>query len=164
MCAAAIGMNNKVAVFASFLVFESTVGMFYPVRILTLCQLWTITVHLNLLKSQAYGHIKSSLIPEEVRSSVMTLFRVPLNMLVMIVLLKVSAQRFSRYRCLYPLLFDFVGQIEDLSLGTVLSICAAAHFFALLFFAVYYHKRSEKRATHYHSLDTNYQFELKGNV
>ena len=40
---------------------------------------------------QSYGRIKSAVIPEEVRSAVMTLFRVPLNALVVVMLLKVDA-------------------------------------------------------------------------
>ncbi len=41
----------------AFLLFELTVGMFYP----------------------SYGSIKSQNIPEEVRSGVMNIFRIPLN-------------------------------------------------------------------------------------
>jgi len=37
------------------------------------------------------GCIKSEIIPEEVRSSVMNLFRVPMNAIVVIVLLKISS-------------------------------------------------------------------------
>jgi hypothetical protein len=44
-------------VYLAFLLFELTVGMFYP----------------------SYGSIKSQNIPEEVRSGVMNIFRIPLN-------------------------------------------------------------------------------------
>lgn len=44
-------------VYLAFLLFELTVGMFYP----------------------SYGSIKSQSIPEEVRSGVMNIFRIPLN-------------------------------------------------------------------------------------
>jgi len=37
------------------------------------------------------GCIKSEIIPEEVRSSVMNLFRVPMNAIVVVVLLKISS-------------------------------------------------------------------------
>lgn len=43
--------------YLAFLLFELTVGMFYP----------------------SYGSIKSQNIPEEVRSGVMNIFRIPLN-------------------------------------------------------------------------------------
>lgn len=43
--------------YTAFLLFELTVGMFYP----------------------SYGSIKSQSIPEEVRSGVMNIFRIPLN-------------------------------------------------------------------------------------
>jgi predicted MFS family arabinose efflux permease len=46
-------MENKTIVYSMFLVFEMTVGLFYP----------------------AYGMIKSEKIPEDIRSSVMNIFR-----------------------------------------------------------------------------------------
>lgn len=49
--------KQTLPVYLAFLLFELTVGMFYP----------------------AYGSIKSQHIPEEVRSGVMNIFRIPLN-------------------------------------------------------------------------------------
>jgi hypothetical protein len=46
-------IDNKKIVYAMFLLFEMTVGLFYP----------------------AYGCIKSERIPEEIRSAVMNIFR-----------------------------------------------------------------------------------------
>jgi hypothetical protein len=59
--------------FFSFLVFETSVGMFYP----------------------AYGVIKSRFIEEDVRSTVMNFFRVPLNAFVALLLLNID--QFSTY-------------------------------------------------------------------
>ena len=49
--------QQTLPVYMAFLLFELTVGMFYP----------------------SYGSIKSQSIPEEVRSGVMNIFRIPLN-------------------------------------------------------------------------------------
>ena len=61
-------IENKEIVLAMFLCFEGTVGVFYP----------------------SYGVIKSEKIPEDIRASVMNIFRVPLNFFVVILLLKVK--------------------------------------------------------------------------
>jgi len=61
-------INDKPVVYAMFLLFEMTVGLFYP----------------------AYGVIKSEKIPEEIRSAVMNIFRIPLNMFVVLLLLKIK--------------------------------------------------------------------------
>lgn len=53
MGSTALFLSNKFIVYAMFLVFEMTVGLFYP----------------------AYGVIKSEKIPEEIRSAVMNIFR-----------------------------------------------------------------------------------------
>jgi len=53
MAVVASFLETKIVVYAMFLVFETTVGVFYP----------------------AYGVIKSEKIPEEIRSSVMNIFR-----------------------------------------------------------------------------------------
>ena len=50
-------VHQTPSVYLAFLLFELTVGMFYP----------------------SYGSIKSQHVPEEVRSGVMNIFRVPLN-------------------------------------------------------------------------------------
>ena len=60
--------ESKIVVYICFLVFEISVGVFYP----------------------AYGVIKSEKIPEEIRSSVMNIFRMPLNAFVVLLLLKVK--------------------------------------------------------------------------
>lgn len=58
----------KFIVYLMFLLFEISVGVFYP----------------------AYGVIKSEKVPEEIRSSVMNIFRIPLNAFVVIILLKIK--------------------------------------------------------------------------
>jgi len=63
-----ITMNEHILYWA-FALFETCCGMFFP----------------------TLGCIKSEIIPEEVRSSVMNLFRVPMNAIVVIVLLKISS-------------------------------------------------------------------------
>ena len=60
--------ENKFIVYCMFLIFETSVGVFYP----------------------AYGVIKSEKIPEEIRSSVMNIFRMPLNAFVVLLLLKIK--------------------------------------------------------------------------
>ncbi|CAM9137520.1 unnamed protein product, partial [Ectocarpus fasciculatus] len=59
-------MDNKMVVYCMFLAFELTVGLFYP----------------------SYGMIKSEKIPEDIRSAVMNIFRMPLNLFVVVLLLK----------------------------------------------------------------------------
>ncbi len=61
-------LETKPLVYFMFLVFESTVGVFYP----------------------SYGMIKSERIPEDIRSAVMSIFRMPLNAFVVILLLKIK--------------------------------------------------------------------------
>jgi hypothetical protein len=87
-------LENKVIVYYMFLVFETTVGMFYP----------------------SYGVIKSERIPEEVRSTVMNIFRIPLNAFVVLLLLK----------------------IKYLSSGVVFGVCTGAHFVAFLSYLFFY--------------------------
>jgi hypothetical protein len=53
MAITAIFLETKIIVYMMFLLFECTVGVFYP----------------------AYGVIKSEKIPEEIRSAVMNIFR-----------------------------------------------------------------------------------------
>jgi hypothetical protein len=53
MAITAMFLETKIVVYMMFLVFETTVGVFYP----------------------AYGVIKSEKIPEEIRSAVMNIFR-----------------------------------------------------------------------------------------
>lgn len=68
MAAITIFLENKAIVFLSFLLFETTVGVFYP----------------------AYGVIKSEKIPEDIRAAVMNIFRIPLNFFVVLLLLKIK--------------------------------------------------------------------------
>jgi predicted MFS family arabinose efflux permease len=90
----AFNLENKTLVYLMFLLFESTVGVFYP----------------------SYGMIKSERIPEEIRSAVMNIFRMPLNAFVVLLLLK----------------------IKYLSSFIVFSICTAAHAVAFLCYAYFY--------------------------
>eukprot|EP01129_Flabellula_baltica_P008595 TRINITY_DN3429_c0_g1_i1.p1 TRINITY_DN3429_c0_g1~~TRINITY_DN3429_c0_g1_i1.p1 ORF type:complete len:433 (+),score=62.21 TRINITY_DN3429_c0_g1_i1:225-1523(+) len=59
-----LGDGKEYIIYAAFLVFETCVGVYYPIM----------------------GTLKSSYIPEESRSAVMNLFRLPLNILVVLVL------------------------------------------------------------------------------
>jgi len=85
-------LREKWFVYAMFLVFEGTTGVFYP----------------------SYGMIKSEKIPEDIRSAVMNILRIPLNIFVVLLLLK----------------------FKYLSSSTVLSVCTAAH--AIAFGAYFY--------------------------
>lgn len=92
MATITVFLEYKVVVYAMFLLFEGTVGVFYP----------------------SYGVIKSEKIPEDIRSAVMNIFRIPLNAFVVLLLLK----------------------IKFLSSQTVFFICTLAHGMA---FACYYY-------------------------
>lgn len=72
----------------------------------------------------AYGVIKSEKIPEDIRSAVMNIFRIPLNAFVVLLLLK----------------------IKFLSSQVVFFICTMAHLVALLCYA-YFYAYSGKGAT-----------------
>jgi MFS transporter, MFS domain-containing protein family, molybdate-anion transporter len=87
-------IDNKPIVYGMFLLFETTVGVFYP----------------------SYGVIKSEEIPEEIRSSVMNIFRIPLNAFVVVLLLK----------------------IKYLSPQIVFSVCAGSHAVAFLCYFYFY--------------------------
>ena len=89
-----IFIDNKPIVYAMFLLFETTVGVFYP----------------------SYGVIKSEKIPEDIRSSVMNIFRIPLNAFVVILLLK----------------------IKFLSSKLVFTVCASSHAVAFLCYLYFY--------------------------
>lgn len=91
----ALFLNNKNVVYLMFLVFETTVGMFYP----------------------SYGVIKSEKIPEDIRSAVMNIFRIPLNAFVVILLLK----------------------IKYLSSETIFQICSGAHLLSFISYAYFYY-------------------------
>ena len=68
MITVALCLNNKLIVYSMFLLFESTVGVFYP----------------------CYGKIKAEKIPEEIRSAVMNIFRILLNAFVVLSPLKIN--------------------------------------------------------------------------
>ena len=87
-------LDNKPVVYVCFLVFEGCVGVFYP----------------------SYGVIKSEKIPEEIRSSVMNLFRLPLNCFVVLLLLK----------------------IKYLSSRIVFSVCTISHALAFICYSYFY--------------------------
>lgn len=89
-----IFLEQKMIVYAMFLLFECTVGVFYP----------------------SYGVIKSEKIPEDIRSAVMNIFRIPLNAFVVLLLLK----------------------IKYLSSQTVFLICSIAHGMAFLCYWYFY--------------------------
>lgn len=95
-------LDHKLIVYSCFLIFEGTVGVFYP----------------------SYGVIKSEKIPEDIRSAVMNIFRIPLNAFVVLLLLK----------------------IKYLSSRIVFAICTLAHGFAFLcYFYFYYHSRGGEK-------------------
>jgi predicted MFS family arabinose efflux permease len=89
-----IFFEYKIVVYSMFLVFEMTVGLFYP----------------------SYGVIKSEKIPEDIRSAVMSIFRIPLNAFVVLLLLK----------------------IKFMPAYAVFMICAATHFFSFLSYMYFY--------------------------
>ena len=90
----ALFIDNKPVVYMMFLIFEATVGVFYP----------------------SYGVIKSEKIPEEIRSSVMNIFRIPLNAFVVVLLLK----------------------IKYLSPQMVFTVCTGSHAMAFLCYFYFY--------------------------
>lgn len=100
MGATTMFIDNKQIVYAMFLLFEMTVGLFYP----------------------AYGCIKSERIPEEIRSAVMNIFRMPLNGFVVLLLLK----------------------IKYLAPESVFMVCTCAHGFS---FVCYWHFYTSSKAS-----------------
>jgi MFS family permease len=102
MACISLFMDNKFMVYCMFLLFELTVGLFYP----------------------SYGVIKSEKIPEDIRSAVMNIFRMPLNLFVVILLLKV----------------------KFLSPSSVFKICTGAHFVSFCCY-YYFYKTMSKQTT-----------------
>ena len=94
MAMVTIFLEQKTIVYTMFLLFECTVGVFYP----------------------SYGVIKSEKIPEDIRSAVMNIFRIPLNAFVVVLLLK----------------------IKFLSSRSVFFICTLAHGTAFLCYLYFY--------------------------
>lgn len=88
-------LRNKLFVYIMFLVFEGTTGVFYPV----------------------YGMIKSKKIPEDSRSAVMNILRIPLNVFVVLLLLK----------------------FKYLSSEMVISVCTLGHGVAFASYAYFYY-------------------------
>lgn len=99
MLTVATCLEDKITVYCMFLVFEVTVGLFYP----------------------CFGLIKSEKIPEESRSAIMNIFRIPLNAFVIVLLCK----------------------IESLSFETIFLVCAAAHFVGLVCYLYFYFYQSQ---------------------
>jgi len=106
MAGVTLFLDNKPVVYVCFLVFEASVGVFWP----------------------AYGTIKSEKIPEDIRSAVMNIFRIPLNAFVVLLLLK----------------------IKYLDSSTVFTICTFAHGMAFLCYLYFYNtlKTGEKEQQH----------------
>lgn len=102
----AVFFDTKILVYLMFLVFETCVGVFYP----------------------AYGVIKSEKIPEEIRSSVMNIFRIPLNAFVVLLLLK----------------------IKFLSPQIVFGICTGAHAMSFICY-LYFYQTTQKTDYSYDS-------------
>lgn len=94
-----IFMANKFIVYCMFLLFELTVGLFYP----------------------SYGMVKSEKIPEDIRSAVMNIFRMPLNLFVVLLLLKV----------------------KYLSPERVFQVCTGAHFVSFCCYYYFYNTMSK---------------------
>ena len=94
MAVTASNLDNKPIVYLMFLIFEGTVGLFYP----------------------AYGVIKSEVLPEDIRSAVMNIFRIPLNAFVVLLLLK----------------------IKYLSSEIVFQVCTVAHLLSFLSYGYFY--------------------------
>lgn len=94
MAATSMFLERKDVVYLMFLLFEVTVGLFYP----------------------SYGVIKSEKIPEDIRSAVMNIFRMPLNAFVVFLLLK----------------------IKTLSSEAVFQICTVTHLLALVCYSYFY--------------------------
>lgn len=101
MALTTVFLHNKTLVYFMFLIFETTVGMFYP----------------------SYGVIKSEKIPEDVRSTVMNIFRIPLNAFVVLLLLK----------------------IKYLSSGVVFAVCTVAHAMAFVSYLYFFNTKSKGR-------------------
>lgn len=98
-------MENKIVVYSMFLLFELTVGLFYP----------------------SYGMIKSEKIPEDIRSAVMNIFRMPLNLFVVLLLLKV----------------------KYLSPEIVFQVCTGAHFISFCCYYYFYKTLSKSSSGQY---------------
>lgn len=92
--------DNKPMVYIMFVLFEGTVGLFYP----------------------SYGMIKSEKIPEDIRSGVMNIFRIPLNAFVVFLLLK----------------------IKTFPPTVVFQICAVTHFIALASYLYFYYSMKNR--------------------
>lgn len=86
--ATALQIKNRSAVFGMFVLFETICGMMFP----------------------AYAGLRSKHIPEEHRTIIMNIYRIPLNLFVIIMLLNK----------------------KNMNLETTFAICAAANFMALV--------------------------------
>lgn len=95
MITVAVCLEEKTTVYSMFLDFEVTIGLFYP----------------------CFGLIKSEMIPEESRSALMNIFRIPLNAFVIVLLFR----------------------IDSLSFEAIFLVCAGAHFVGLLCYLYFYY-------------------------
>jgi hypothetical protein len=69
-----------------------------------------------------YGTIRSSCIPESQRSTVVSLFRIPLNLFVVV----------------------FLGQVSTLSTEMLFFVCAMAHFGSFFFYTIFFFTQKKK--------------------
>jgi predicted MFS family arabinose efflux permease len=100
VAAAVLAQTNEFLVLFFFLLFEMTCGMFWP----------------------TYGTIRSSCIPESQRSTVVSLFRIPLNLFVVV----------------------FLGQVSTLSTEMLFFVCAMAHFGSFFFYTIFFFTQKKK--------------------
>ena len=94
--------TNEFIVLAFFLLFEMTCGMFWP----------------------TYGTLRSAHIQEAQRATVSTIFRIPLNLFVVVLLF----------------------QTDKLSSQTMFIICGCAHFGSLLCYSLFYFKSQQAKS------------------
>eukprot|EP00461_Guttulinopsis_vulgaris_P003600 UN03601 len=95
--------SNEYLILVLFLLFEMTCGMFWP----------------------TYGTLRSIHIPESQRATISTVFRIPLNLFVIVLLL----------------------QTDRLSNALMFVICGAAHFISLICFAAFYYMNKKSKST-----------------
>jgi hypothetical protein len=119
MGSVALFLENKTVVYASFLIFEAILFLFplplFPLHLSSSLSLTPQQATVGLFYP-AYGVIKSEKIPEDIRSAVMNIFRIPLNAFVVLLLLK----------------------IKFLSSKEVFLICTGTHLVALLCYIYFY--------------------------
>ena len=120
MITVSVCLEEKSTVYAMFLVFEVMVGLFYP----------------------CFGLIKSEKIPEEYRSAVMNIFRIPLNAFVITLLFR----------------------MDCLSFEQIFQVCALAHLMGLVFYSFFYYSHYEQALLSKYSPPPEKLGELLSNV